>query len=68
MTFNLIPTSGKVVVLDSRLLVRHALAALLDNNLMSGLIYDHSVGKYQGMLTVTDFLDVLVTESMLPSF
>ena len=58
--FNLIPDSGKVVVLDSRLLVRHALNALKENDLFEAPIYDTKSGKYRGMLTVTDFLHCLL--------
>eukprot|EP00808_Paulinella_micropora_P004827 g73537.t1 len=59
--FNMIPDSGKVVVLDSRLLVRHALLALKDHDITEAPVYDSKFGKYCGMLTVTDFMHALLT-------
>ena len=60
MTYKLIPDSGKVVVFDSALPVSHALDALLTNDINCGCVYNSTKRCYVGMLSATDFLDILI--------
>jgi|EP01045_Picozoa_sp_COSAG04_P014063 5'-AMP-activated protein kinase regulatory gamma subunit len=53
------PSSGKVVVLDTELSVRHAFWAIYDNGLNCAVAWDAKRRAYVGMLTYSDFMDVL---------
>jgi 5'-AMP-activated protein kinase regulatory gamma subunit len=59
MAFKLIPNSGKVVIFDSRLQVQDALQGLLHHDVNCAPVWDSAARQYVGMLTVSDFLDVL---------
>eukprot|EP01119_Soliformovum_irregulare_P008436 TRINITY_DN21553_c0_g1_i1.p2 TRINITY_DN21553_c0_g1~~TRINITY_DN21553_c0_g1_i1.p2 ORF type:complete len:391 (-),score=99.35 TRINITY_DN21553_c0_g1_i1:1314-2486(-) len=56
----LIPESGKIVVLDTRLPVKAALQALEENNVKSAPLWDSSVRDYVGIITVSDFIEILL--------
>jgi len=60
MVFHLIPDSGKVVVFDSTLPVRHALNGMLDNDIQAAPVYDSNTRKFIGMLTVSDLIHILL--------
>ena len=53
------PSSAKVVVLDTELSVRHAFWAIYDNGLNCAIAWDAKRRAYVGMLTYTDFMEVL---------
>lgn len=53
------PSSGKVVVLDTELSVRHAFWAIYDNGLNCAIAWDAKQRAFVGMLTYTDFMEVL---------
>lgn len=55
----MMPTSAKVVIFDSKLLVRKALFALVSNGMHAAPIWDSSCQQYMGVLTVTDLIKVL---------
>lgn len=59
MAYELIPTSGKVVVFDSTLSVLQAFHGLLENNMNCAPVWDSEMQRYVGMLSVTDFIDIL---------
>lgn len=59
MAYELISQSGKVVVFDSELGVLHALDGLLLHDINCAPVWDSRRQKYVGMLSVTDFIDVL---------
>jgi len=59
MAYELIPHSGKVVVLDSQLGVLSAFHGLLENNINCAPVWNSQKHKYVGMLSVTDFIDIL---------
>lgn len=56
----LIPESGKIVVLDTTLPVKAALQALEENNVKSAPLWDSSVRDYVGIITVSDFIEILL--------
>ncbi|KAI9230612.1 MAG: hypothetical protein DHS80DRAFT_12142 [Piptocephalis tieghemiana] len=51
--YDLLPPSSRVPVLDTRLVVRKALAALLQHGLASAPLYDAEKKQYAGTLTMT---------------
>jgi chemotaxis protein histidine kinase CheA len=58
-THHLIPHSGKVVIFDSQLVVKHAFDAMLIHDLSCAPVWDSWKKKYVGLLSVSDFLDIL---------
>ncbi|KAI8815947.1 uncharacterized protein EV422DRAFT_572289 [Fimicolochytrium jonesii] len=57
--YDLLPVSYKVIVLDTSLPVKKALAALLQHGVQSAPLWDSSEMKFAGMLTVTDFINLI---------
>lgn len=57
--YDLIPASGKIIVLDTELVVKAALHALVENRIKSAPLWDSRRGDLVGMITVTDFIDVI---------
>lgn len=57
--YEMIPASGKIVVLDISLAVKVAFRALIENRIKSAPLWDSIIGDYVGMITVTDFIDIL---------
>ncbi|KAI9208802.1 uncharacterized protein BJ171DRAFT_487365 [Polychytrium aggregatum] len=58
---HLLPPSCKVIVLDSTLPIKKALAALIQNGVQSAPIWDSSSQTFNGMLTVTDFIHLIIS-------
>eukprot|EP00462_Mataza_sp_D1_P027893 CAMPEP_0175176814 /NCGR_PEP_ID=MMETSP0087-20121206/34015_1 /TAXON_ID=136419 /ORGANISM="Unknown Unknown, Strain D1" /LENGTH=471 /DNA_ID=CAMNT_0016468673 /DNA_START=58 /DNA_END=1473 /DNA_ORIENTATION=- len=59
LAYNLIPGSGKVVVFDSQLPVSAAFCGLKENEMRCAPVWDSVNKRYLGMLSVTDFIDIL---------
>jgi 5'-AMP-activated protein kinase regulatory gamma subunit len=55
----LIPTSAKLVVFDTQLLVKKAFFALVYNGVRAAPLWDSTKQKFVGMLTITDFIRIL---------
>ena len=60
-THNLIPHSSKVVIFDSKLQVQHAFDGLVTHDINCAPVWDSTRRKYVGMLSVSDFLDILLS-------
>ncbi|MES1909759.1 MAG: hypothetical protein MHM6MM_002453 [Cercozoa sp. M6MM] len=58
--FSLMPPSSKVVVFDRSLKMKYAFRGLVEHDIKSAVVWDNEKQDYAGMLTVTDFVDVLV--------
>jgi len=58
--YDIIPASGKSVVLDTQLPVRAAFHALEENGIKSAPLWDSAMQDYVGMITVSDFIDILL--------
>jgi len=58
--YELIPESAKVVVFDAKLHIRHAIQALLDHDIKCAPVWDPSLGGFSGMITITDFIQILL--------
>ncbi|KAK7602449.1 hypothetical protein V9T40_008038 [Parthenolecanium corni] len=57
--YDLIPTSAKLVVFDTQLLVKKAFFALVDNGVRAAPLWDSVHQQFVGMLTITDFIKIL---------
>lgn len=55
----MIPDSAKIVILDTGLAVKAAFRALIENHIKSAPLWDSQIGDFVGMITVTDFIDIL---------
>lgn len=60
-THHLIPHSGKVVIFDSQLVVKHAFDGMVHHDLSCAPVWDSFKKKYVGLLSVSDFLDILMS-------
>ncbi|CAK9293177.1 unnamed protein product [Gordionus sp. m RMFG-2023] len=59
--YDLIPTSGKMLVFDTGLAVGKAFLALVYNGVRAAPLWDSAAQSFVGMLTITDFINVLRT-------
>ncbi|XP_045510428.1 uncharacterized protein LOC123705603 isoform X2 [Colias croceus] len=57
--YDLIPTSAKLVVFDTQLLVKKAFFALVYNGVRAAPLWDSQRQQFVGMLTITDFIKIL---------
>jgi 5'-AMP-activated protein kinase regulatory gamma subunit len=53
------PQTGKVVILDTELSAKHAFWAIYDHGLNSAIAWDSQQRRFVGMLTYTDFMELL---------
>jgi len=58
--YAMIPESSKMVVLDVQLPVTSALRALEENNIRSAPLWDEDKRDLVGIITVTDFIEILL--------
>jgi len=54
------PTSSKLVIFDTQLHVKKAFHALVYNNVRAAPLWDNEKQKFVGMLTITDFIRILI--------
>lgn len=57
--YDLIPISAKLIVFDTQLLVKKAFHALVSNGVRAAPLWDSESQSYIGMLTITDFINIL---------
>ncbi|XP_055959305.1 5'-AMP-activated protein kinase subunit gamma-1 isoform X4 [Patella vulgata] len=57
--YDLIPTSAKLVIFDTQLNVKKAFFALVYNGVRAAPLWDSKQQDYVGMLTITDFINIL---------
>ncbi|KAL8596722.1 hypothetical protein ACOMHN_025772 [Nucella lapillus] len=57
--YDLIPTSAKLVIFDTQLNVKKAFFALVYNGVRAAPLWDTGKQDYVGMLTITDFINIL---------
>ncbi|XP_039265001.1 uncharacterized protein LOC120340710 isoform X2 [Styela clava] len=65
--YDLMPTSSKLVVLDTRLEVKKAFHALIENSLRCAPLWDNDLHDYVGLLTVSDFVSILLAYDKCPN-
>ncbi|XP_070787017.1 5'-AMP-activated protein kinase subunit gamma-1 isoform X1 [Enoplosus armatus] len=57
--YDAIPTSSKLVIFDTSLQVKKAFFALVANGLRAAPLWDSKLQRFVGMLTITDFINIL---------
>ncbi|XP_068602648.1 5'-AMP-activated protein kinase subunit gamma-3b [Brachionichthys hirsutus] len=57
--YDAIPTSSKLVIFDTSLQVKKAFFALVANGLRAAPLWDGKLQCFVGMLTITDFINIL---------
>ncbi|KAG8188632.1 hypothetical protein JTE90_005985 [Oedothorax gibbosus] len=57
--YDVMPTSGKVIILSVELLVKNAFSALVSNDIKAAPLWDAGYFDFVGMLTISDFINVL---------
>jgi len=57
--YDLIPTSAKLVVLDTELVLKKAFFAMVDTGVRACPLWDCQKQTFTGMLTITDFIRIL---------
>ncbi|XP_057292903.1 5'-AMP-activated protein kinase subunit gamma-1-like isoform X2 [Hydractinia symbiolongicarpus] len=58
--YDIVPNSSKIIVFDSKLKVKKAFFALVHNNLRSAPVWSSPRQEFVGMLTITDFIKILI--------
>eukprot|EP00736_Rhodelphis_marinus_P011576 Rmarinus@m.22280 len=58
--YDIIPASVKVVIFDLELNVRSAFYALTEHDMQAAPVFDSTSQEYVGMLTVSDFINILL--------
>ncbi|XP_076159369.1 5'-AMP-activated protein kinase subunit gamma-1 isoform X1 [Alosa pseudoharengus] len=57
--YDAMPTSCKLVIFDTTLQVKKAFFALVANGLRAAPLWDNKLQRFVGMLTITDFINIL---------
>ncbi|EWC48582.1 5'-AMP-activated protein kinase subunit gamma [Drechslerella stenobrocha 248] len=58
-SYDVLPVSFRMIVLDTTLLVKQSLAILVQNGIVSAPLWDSKQSKFAGLLTSTDFINVI---------
>ncbi|KAM9831078.1 5'-AMP-activated protein kinase subunit gamma-1 isoform 2-T2 [Syngnathus typhle] len=57
--YDAIPISCKLIIFDTKLQVQKAFFALVANNLRAAPLWDSKLKRFVGMLTITDFINII---------
>lgn len=58
-SYDVLPVSYRLIVLDTSLLVKKSLNVLLQNSIVSAPLWDSKTSRFAGLLTTTDFINVI---------
>lgn len=58
-SYDVLPVSYRLIVLDTSLLVKKSLNVLLQNNIVSAPLWDAKTSRFAGLLTSSDFINVI---------
>ncbi|OZJ04968.1 hypothetical protein BZG36_01759 [Bifiguratus adelaidae] len=58
-SYDVLPVSYRLIVLDTKLLVKKALAVMMQNGVVSAPLWDAEAHHFAGMLTVSDFINLI---------
>ncbi|ODV70545.1 CBS-domain-containing protein [Hyphopichia burtonii NRRL Y-1933] len=58
-SYDVLPVSYRLVVLDTSLLVKKSLNILLQNNIVSAPLWNNKTSRFAGLLTLSDFINVI---------
>lgn len=58
-SYDVLPVSFRLVVLDTSLLVKKSLTVLLQNGIVSAPLWNSKTSRFAGLLTATDYINVI---------
>ncbi|SCU96987.1 LAMI_0F08460g1_1 [Lachancea mirantina] len=58
-SYDVLPVSYRLIVMDTSLLVKKSLNILLQNNIVSAPLWDSRTSRFAGLLTSSDFINVI---------
>lgn len=58
-SYDVLPVSFRLVVLDTSLLVKKSLTILLQNGIVSAPLWNSKTSRFAGLLTTTDYINVI---------
>ncbi|ODQ68606.1 nuclear protein SNF4 [Nadsonia fulvescens var. elongata DSM 6958] len=58
-SYDVLPVSFRLIVLDISLLVKKSLTILLQNNIVSAPLWNSKTSKFAGLLTASDYINVI---------
>ena len=58
-SYDVLPVSYRLIVLDTSLLVKKSLNILLQNNVVSAPLWNNKTSRFAGLLTSSDFINVI---------
>lgn len=58
-SYDVLPVSYRLIVLDTSLLVKKSLNILLQNNIVSAPLWNNKTSRFAGLLTSSDFINVI---------
>ena len=58
-SYDVLPVSYRLIVLDTSLLVKKSLNILLQNNIVSAPLWNLKTSRFAGLLTLSDFINVI---------
>ncbi|PVH13796.1 uncharacterized protein CXQ87_001914 [Candidozyma duobushaemuli] len=58
-SYDVLPVSYRLIVLDTSLLVKKSLNILLQNNIVSAPLWSNKTSRFAGLLTSSDFINVI---------
>ncbi|KAF7544475.1 hypothetical protein G7Z17_g9933 [Cylindrodendrum hubeiense] len=58
-SYDVLPLSFRLIVLDTELLIKKSLSILIQNSIVSAPLWDSRTARFAGILTSTDFINVI---------
>ncbi|KAM4065807.1 CBS domain-containing protein [Hirsutella rhossiliensis] len=58
-SYDVLPLSFRLIVLDTDLLIKKSLNILIQNSIVSAPLWDSETSRFAGILTATDFINVI---------
>lgn len=59
-SYDVLPVSFRLIVLDTKLLIKKSLNILLQNSIVSAPLWNNDLNKFAGLLTSADFINVIM--------
>ncbi|KAI0167343.1 hypothetical protein BJ166DRAFT_464295, partial [Pestalotiopsis sp. NC0098] len=66
-SYDVLPMSFRLIVLDNDLLIRKSLNILIQNGIVSAPLWDSHTSRFAGLLTATDFMNVIQYYCQFPN-
>ncbi|KAH7318126.1 hypothetical protein B0I35DRAFT_502660 [Stachybotrys elegans] len=65
-SYDVLPLSFRLIVLDTDLLIKKTLGILIQNAIVSAPLWDSHTGRFAGLLTSTDYINVIQYHCQFP--